>query len=152
MSNFSLTFSDGYILLDGEKTLHGYMDINDYRESFYASASYWSSVDYLKHWKAALSDFITGNNDRIGLIINMRDPRLANFIIILVLYRVSSSVLIQNHIVFLDEIDGEFCVGRLAEFIPDRETHSEDGTKISEWEVSINAIKEFDERIKFCGT
>jgi hypothetical protein len=118
----------------------GEIRLGDFYETFWASLSYWNEYDYLNQWKDALKRICNGNN-RSCLITSIYDPSNANYIFWWPLYLDENIVHIQNHILFLDELDQPFSEQNPYESIRSRETVSEDSSKISEWDVQVNDIK-----------
>jgi CdiI N-terminal domain len=105
-----------------------------------ASLSYWNKLDYLMQWEAALTRIYDGN-DKSCLITSMFEPSTANFIFLWALYLDGSIVHIQNQILFLEKLDKPFLETNPYESIRDRKTVSDEGDKISEWDVDVNDIK-----------
>ncbi len=66
------------------------------------------------------------------------------------MYREGQSVFVQNQLLFLDQLSRPFEVTAIGEFVKPRNTVSEDGVKISEWNVSLDEIGAFcrDEKKK----
>ncbi len=134
------SFSDHHKSVDTLRL--GAIRISDFEERFEASLSFWSSADYIAHWRVSLERTINGA-EKSCLITSMYDPKSANFIFYWSLYLEDQTVYVQNHLLFLDEINGAFIPMRAYEHVPERRTVSEDGEKISEWKMPIDAIKEF---------
>jgi hypothetical protein len=72
----------------------------------------------------------------------MYDPNTANFIFWWVMYLIGDDVHIQNHVLFLDELERSFDENDLYSFIPERETQNEEGESVSEWVVGLSSIEE----------
>jgi hypothetical protein len=71
----------------------------------------------------------------------MFDPSIANFIFWWTLYLDENTVHIQNQILFLNLLDKPFLELNPYEFIRTRETVTDEGDKISEWDVDVDDIK-----------
>jgi hypothetical protein len=85
---------------------------------------------------------ILEGRNKSAFITTMYDPTTANFIFWWVMYLVGNDVYIQNHVLFMDELDEPFDESDFIKFVPERETVTEDGEPISEWKVSIEDIRQ----------
>jgi hypothetical protein len=90
--------------------------------------------------------YICEGNAKSCLITSMFDPLTANFIFWWTLYLDGNIVHIQNQILFLDELDKPFSKLNPYEFIRERKTVSDEGDKISEWDISVDDIKVYLDR------
>jgi hypothetical protein len=120
----------------------GVIIIDNYKEQFEASLSFWTPNDYQSHWRQALNRILTGA-ERSCLITSTYDPKSANFLFWWPLYRDNTTVYIQNQVLFLDTIGGIFRVADCYSYIPARRTHSDSGAPISEWSTNITDIQSF---------
>ena len=125
----------------------GEITIGCFTERFEASTSYWSIHDYQKQWEKALDRTISGEK-KSCLITSMYDPEHANFIFWWLLYREGQKVIVQNQILFLNDKKLIFNPTKPCKNINDRESISEDGLPISEWELSISDIDRFVVHLK----
>jgi len=71
----------------------------------------------------------------------MYNPKIANFISWWVMYPNGQDVYIQDHVLFLDELQQSFDERDMYRFIPDREVHTDEGGLISEWVIDINDVR-----------
>ncbi|PKG37019.1 hypothetical protein [Psychromonas sp. Urea-02u-13] len=142
MSKFDILLDDSIFESEGEQVVLGSINIGDFQEKFYASLSYWDRNQYLSQWKLALERVLNGEPCS-ALVTTMYDPSKANFIFWWVLYVLEDEIYIQNHTLFLDEVDSPFNEFDLYSSIPDRKTQTEEGESISEWKVKMSAVKEF---------
>lgn len=138
--NFSINLTVQEFVDGGERFQVGEIQLGKFHETFMASLSYWTKLDYLIQWKVALIRICNGN-DRSCLITSMFDPSIANFIFWWTLYLDGNIVHIQNQILFLDELDKPFLELNPYESIRTRKTVSDEGDKISEWDVDVDDIK-----------
>lgn len=139
MSGFSIKLADGDKYLDNELVAVGNIQIGSFNEEFQASLSYWSRENYQTQWMDAVYKLINGE-DKVALITSMYPPKTANFIIWWMMYRIGENVHVQNQVLFLDELDKDFEEENVYQFIPERETVTEDGDVISEWIISLKDI------------
>lgn len=140
--SFSIHLTSKQFEDSGVRYQIGEIKIGDFHEAFRASLSYWTEHEYLSQWKDALKKIINGDN-KSCLITSMYDPSNANYIFIWVLFLDKKVVHIQEHILFLDELNKPFCELNPYESIRSRETVDEDGNSISEWDVQLDDIKVF---------
>jgi hypothetical protein len=142
MCRFAIRLKDKLEVEDNETFALGEIIIGSFSENFQASISYWRIDRYKSQWKQALKRLIEGSS-MTALITSMYDPQLANFIFWWVFYRVEETVYIQNHVLFMDDIEGTFNEKLIYDYIPKRETVNEDGDRISEWKTDLKSIKTF---------
>ena len=144
MSDFHVKLSSRKKVIDQDLLAIGNIKINDFEEDFYASLSYWNINDYIAHWQKSLIRLVDKKKNTC-LITSMYNPKQANYIFWWILYlnKTKDLVYIQNHILFLNELKSEFSEKNIYQYIPQRETTTDDGEKISEWIVGINDIKDF---------
>ncbi|WP_417432008.1 hypothetical protein [Kiloniella sp.] len=140
MSIFSISLSDTPIIHYDEPCALGTIKIDNFQEDFHAPLTYWSIDDYRKQWAKACQELLSGS-DKEALMVTMYDPEYANLLMTWSMYKVENMVYIQNTILFLDQVS--FDEANIAKSISDREIMSEDGERISEWSVSIDAIEKF---------
>lgn len=120
----------------------GVIQIGSFQERFIASLMYWSADDYKRHWKQAI-ERILHSSEVSCLITSMVDPATASHIFWWPMYRVNDNVLIQNHILFFDQLQSSFDERNPFSSVTERQTIDEDGNIISEWSVQINELEDF---------
>jgi hypothetical protein len=134
----------GDIIIHNMPSAIGQIIINEFKENFRIPLISWDLEDYQKQWNEGLerikhednSCLVTAYEDEVACGLPF-----ANWWI---LYKEGSQLCIQNHIlsphiyeerVGRKKITPETCYT----YIPPRRTHTEDGTKISEWVVNLEA-------------
>lgn len=124
--------------------------VNDFRERLSIPLGYWAKNDYEEQWIAAITSILEPNTTKAALVTEMYDPLTANFINIWPLYKDDDRIYIQNSILFLDKLKGDFQISQLSSYVLERETINEDGDDISEWNISIKDLEEFisESRVK----
>lgn len=123
----------------GEICRWGRIEVGNFVESFAIPVEIWSMEKYKAQWYKSLKAIIDGA-DKACLITAIRNPDISDFISMFALYRSGESVFVQNQIMLCSKYNLEIKNEELGKLIGERETHSEDGCKISEWETSIYAI------------
>ena len=124
----------------------GVIVLGDFKEEFLASLYEWTKEDYRQQWKHAIRSLLEGS-EKAGLITDYGSPAIASHLTWWVLFRKEENILVQNHLLFFDDLDREFNVTRAAEFIKEYESHSEGGVRISEWTVSIGELRDFAKQL-----
>ncbi|MGW3118505.1 hypothetical protein ACWDBW_15440 [Streptomyces sp. NPDC001107] len=105
--------------------------------------SYWSIGEYERSWRDSLHIIFDGEERDSCLISSITDPETSNFIFCWPLYRRRESVIIQNSIIFLDELERDFNPLEPWTSVRSRLTVDEDGNAISEWRTTVSAVREF---------
>lgn len=141
MSVFSVSLGTEVFESEDDLVISGSLIIGDFKEDFHASLSYWDRNRYLSQWKEGLERLLRRENYS-AVVTTMYDPSTANFIFWWVMYLIGNDVYIQNHVLFLDELDKPFDETDLYSFVPEREIQTEEGEPISEWSVSLSAIRD----------
>jgi|SRR5262245_37081281 len=120
----------------------GVIQIGSFQERFIASLMYWKTDDYNRHWKQAI-ERILHLSDVSCLITSMTDPTTGDHIFWWPMYRVNDQVFIQNHILFIDQLQYQLDERNPFSSVTERQIIDEDGNRISEWSVQINELEEF---------
>jgi hypothetical protein len=140
---FELKFDKpGYLYdNDPELIMAGIITIGDFRESVEIPTYYWTKENYMAQWKSAFEEVLSSDNSLSALIVGMHDPKYTEYIRSWPLYRLGNKVYVQSRLILTEQIDGFFQIENIPEYIGEREMISEDGELISEWEVSVGAIR-----------
>jgi hypothetical protein len=110
----------------------GNIQIGNWSESFFASASFWSEMMYFSQWKNSLDSILNGANTT-ALITSMRDPKTASFITWWTLHRFDREVVIHHQLFFVQDSFRHLHVSEWVNFISPYYKTDEDGQLISEW-------------------
>lgn len=121
----------------------GRITINDFSETFLMDVSYWSVEQYLQNWHSALKELERSGGSTSCIVSSITDPKNSNFIVCWPMYRDGSDVYVQNHMVFLEEVEGEFDEERPWRHVRPRSVVDEDGVRISEWSTDIFQVINF---------
>lgn len=141
MKRFNISI-DNHDNQPSQNSSRGVIQIGDYIEKFEPDLSFWKPSDYINHWGKSIFRIVNGKN-KSCLITSVSNPETSNFLFWWPLYRVGNLVFIQNEILFFDEIDKTIDIENPYCFITDRETISEEGSPISEWEIEIDSFTHF---------
>ncbi|MDN5385716.1 hypothetical protein QEP66_27245 [Streptomyces sp. LB8] len=105
--------------------------------------SFWSVSEYRRSWIHALNRLDGQESVDSCLVTSITDPASSNFIFCWPIYRRGEEVFVQNSLIFLDEICGQFNVEEPWLHIGPRCTVNEDGARISEWKTDISEVRRF---------
>lgn len=121
---------------------YGQITLGDFRETFISVQTFWDAARYEVHWREALDRIVRDGRDSC-LITSIAGPDKSHILFWWPLYRDGDSVLVQNSILFLDDLPERFNPERPFRSVPVRTTVSEDGDPISEWRVSVADVEAF---------
>lgn len=138
---FGIFPEDKAIEDNGELVIPSSIIIGDITERLHIPISYWSLGDYKRSWISSLAQGID-NKKHSALTVSMYEPVLTNFIFVWVVYYHGDVAFIQNKIIFLNECHN-FTPQTINDFIGERETHNEDGMRISEWTTDLSSVVAF---------
>ncbi len=117
--------------------------LGGFSEEFELSFQFWKAFDYQKHWSESIRRVVDDELDSC-LITSITDPATANFFFWWPIYRISNEkIAVQNQIFFLDECHHAFDITNPYLHIRPRRTTSDEGCKISEWQVPIASLCEW---------
>ena len=128
------------------RTLNGAVGrivIGEFVETFTMPLSYWSASDYRRSWRQAFDVLESGPNAKSCLMVSMTDPETSNFLTCWPMYRDMEAVYFRNAIMLLDELEVNIDAREPWVPIGPRYTIDEDGNKISEWETSMDSLRDF---------
>jgi hypothetical protein len=127
----------------GPAAASGRVIIGDFTETFRVPLGFWDESDYRRSWRRAFEVLNANPRATSCLMTSMTDPANSNFLTCWPMYREGEDVYIQNALIFLDEIEGDFEVAAPWNSVRPREEIDEDGNRISEWATSMNSLREF---------
>lgn len=143
---FALTYSKKINKLNWnskyDMCLQGEIIIDDFRESFNSSLTYWTINDYLYQWKAASNRVLSGYR-KSAFFSNIIAPELKGYYLIWPIYRVGKDVYIQNAIILVNRLRKPFDESNLYKYIKPRHSGDDDSI-ISEWVTDIEDIRSFN--------
>ncbi len=128
-----------------KKEVYGRILIGDFSERFVASLADWSPADYETHWLTSARRILSGQA-KSAFVTSFTAPNKGPYLVRWPLYRIGDVVCIQNQLLFYDQLSQSFAIDRLYDFVKDRETFSEDGEEISEWEMPLEWLTDFAAR------
>lgn len=123
-----------------ETVLPASITIGNFKEGMQIPIDYWSIKQYYACWLSSLKKGIYEKNNAT-LVVSMYSPKDTNFLFSWVLYFRKENVIVQNKMIFLDEIN-DFSIDKINEYTSGYEEYSE-GEKVSEWHTTVDEVKEF---------
>lgn len=144
--SFAIYFTEGYPTFDWDGILHSEATIQmgDHVEGFTVPIHVWKPVDYERQWLEGLRRAVSGKKS--CMIYKMYDLVENSIFPWWALYPKNDLVYIQDHLVFLKDIGPSFNLNDPYKNVRERETHSDDGEKVSEWVVAVDEIRAFLEK------
>ena len=149
--NISIDESQKTVILNGEKCLYGIIQIGDFLEKFNVPVELWNVSDYKRQWREGLERLLNGALSTC-VVTGMRDPFRGIFINTWSIYSIRKKVIIQNQILLCKQIKKRFTGNNFYDFIEPYENQTEDGAPISEWGISMSAVKHYYEKSHLCET
>lgn len=143
--SFSINFIENNldIGVDEKYETVGEITIGEFYEYFISSTTFWSKEDYEKQWCEVVKTLSSSKVSSSAFIVSMFDPSETEYIICWPAYRENDDVYIQNRLLFLKDINGDFDVNKIGSHIGDRETVSDDGTSPSEWHTTFRELEDW---------
>lgn len=142
---FSISFLDEPLIYEEDDPTYvaaaGKLIIGDWEEIFVSSLYLWSKEDYMAQWLHAIRSMLNGS-EKAALIVEYLGPD-AGRLWWWPMYKVESSVYLREQILFFDQLKEPFSLDKAFSYIGDRRIISEDGQKISEWNVSLSEVEKF---------
>lgn len=119
----------------------GRLVLGESAEEFLANLSAWAKSDYESHWRRELKTLLEGN-PKVALVASYYGNPASNMEIWRV-YRDGELVHFQNQILWYSTLPSGFEVLKLSQYIQDRAVATQEGDRISEWDVPIRDIELF---------
>ena len=142
---FDLHFSEGPAVSD-EGWWHavGTVVLGEDRDGFAISLEWWGRAAYEQQWLAAARRLVIGP-DRVMFLVSYNGPEAA-YHFAWPAWRDGNQVRVQNWLVLTDQLPTRFDPDEADRFVRARETVSEDGAPISEWDVTVADLQAFVDR------
>jgi len=126
----------------GERAAFGIIQIGSFQERFISSLDFWSIEEYEQQWIQGLIR-VVNHEAKSTLITSLTNPKNTNFITWWPIYRIKETVCFQNHLLFLADLTTPFDPKSPYSHVHKHSTKSDEGQRISEWQLPIAAIKDF---------
>ena len=145
------------MLEKGEKGVMGRIIIGErsdpkaLNERIIIATNYWSPSDYIRQWMEALHMITDGpDNAKSALITEMYNPANPRWAIFWwPLYREKNSVYIHSqYLIDKDMRPLSINLNKLYSYVDDRAKPTEGGDEVSEWEVSVDDMREFLDKLE----
>ncbi|WP_328411548.1 hypothetical protein OG542_15905 [Streptomyces violaceus] len=129
----------------------GRITVRDFGESFPMDLTYWDVENYQASWIRALRRLERGDGATSCLISSITNPATSNFVFCWPLYKFADIIYVQSSIIFLEELDQAFVPDEPWRCVGPRSTVDEDGNEISEWQATVDEVREFLHRASGVG-
>lgn len=142
---FDLYFSEGPAV-DDDGWWHavGTIVLGEDRDGFAVSLEWWGRAAYEQQWLGAAKRLVNGA-DRVMFLVSYNGPDAA-FHFAWPTWRDGNLVHIQNWLVLTERLPTPFDPDEADGFVRVRQTISEEGEPISEWDVDLADMQVFIER------
>jgi hypothetical protein len=141
MFNLKFISEARFSLERNERIALGKVTLGNFAEGFESSLSFWSITDYQNQWIEAAQRIF--EFDRTAFITDLDNPQTVRFITWWKAWKIEERIFVQNQLLFLEQLSDAFDLSNPYKFIADRTTETNEGEKISMWEISLNDIKDF---------
>jgi hypothetical protein len=142
MSEFSIELTHQESIVANEPVVSGRIKIGVFEEAFCCPITYWDGQRYVRQWRAALRRLIDGES-KSALVTSVRDPKVANFLFWWVAFLDGNEIVIQNHVLFLEELTVPFDVNNLYAYVPEMAPVEPGEPPPSEWRTNVREIEKF---------
>lgn len=139
---FKIAFTDDCWSDEGIPFRGLQLTLEDYTEEEQADLAFWSTEDYEAHWLTELNR-VTTSRHKGALITSIHDPANAFRVWVWTMWKEGNRVLFQNRLLFMLEECQAFNPDQVSDHIGEYASHTEEGSRISEWIVPIAAIRNF---------
>jgi CdiI N-terminal domain len=126
----------------GEWSARGSITLGEFSEQFVAPLVFWTADDYRRQWRKAAVRILSGH-EHSCFVTAMRESPLDGIIFLWPAYREGEVVYIQHKLLIQTTVIGRFDPSNLYAQVKERQTKSEDGAPISEWQVSVGDFARF---------
>ena len=127
---------------DADGHARGFIRVGDFREEFTVTLNHRSIQDYQHHWLNALQRLVHGAS-AVGLMTWMNAPDSPGHFRAWLLYREGELAYAQDRLYPWPDIQPLFDEEEQLVDIGQRQTHTEEGERISEWSLPMSAVEAF---------
>jgi hypothetical protein len=146
---FDICLTDEVLPEPDSHAVYGTIQIEDYTETFAASLVRWTRAHYVRHWREACQRLIRGKES--VLISSYEEPSWSEFLVWWPLYPDGDMVYVRNELLIYAQLTEQFSIENPWASIRERKLVSDEGLKISEWNTTIQSIRDFLERKQGLG-
>jgi hypothetical protein len=139
---FDICLTGELVPESGGQAVYGRIQIEDYFETFVASLVCWAPEDYGRHWTEGCRRLFNGNSES-SLISSYVDPSMSEFLMWWPLYREGEIVHVRNEILPYATLEEPFAIEDPWSSIRLRRLATDEGFEVSEWETSVQSLREF---------
>jgi hypothetical protein len=122
-----------------EPAIRGRITLGDFSEEFVSPLVFWTVDDYRKQWRDAAERIVNGEA-RSCFAATMRESPEDGAIFLWTAYRLADTVYFQHKLLLPETVTDTFEPSNIYTQVDKRQTETEDGYRISEWQVSVKEI------------
>ena len=126
----------------GELAARGRISLGDFSEEFVSPVVFWTVDDYRMQWCEAAERLLNGY-EMSCFVAAMRESPLDGPLFLWPAYKEGEAVHFQYQLLLPELVTGSFDAMNPYAQVSERQTLSDDGEPISEWQVSIGDISRF---------
>jgi hypothetical protein len=139
---FSIEFINEPRTENGELSQLGRITLGDFSEQFISPLVFWIADDYRRQWVEAAQRIINGA-ERSCFVTAMYESPLSGVIFLWPAYRLGEEVYFQHRLILPEHVKGILDPLNSYAQIGERETKSEEGEQISEWQIHLSDMARF---------
>lgn len=122
-----------------ELSIRGRITLGEFSEEFATPLVFWTVDDYRKQWRCAAEQIVNGNA-RSYFATSMRESPSDGAMFLWTAYRLVDTVCFQHKLLILETVKGAFEPSNIHTQVDERQTESEDGYRISEWQITLEEV------------
>lgn len=130
---------------EGASAVYGSIRIGNFEEAFIASLDEWAPERYELQWLDGARRLVAGERTS-AFVTSFLPPNKSPYFVWWPSYRIDETVYVQNQLRFYGQLNEQFDVGALYQYVPTRKTVNDEGEKISEWSMPIEWLRAFVNR------
>ena len=139
---FSIEFITEPRTENGELSQRGRITLGAFSEQFISPLVFWTADDYRKQWIEAAQRIID-SAERSCFVTSMYESPSSGVIFLWPAYRLGEEVYFQHRLILPEHVKGIYDPLNPYAQIGERETKSEEGEQISEWQIDLSDIARF---------
>jgi hypothetical protein len=143
---FDLSITGERRFEDGAEVFPAEIRLGSFSEGFEVPAGFWTAADYESHWLAGAQRLVEGAS-RVGLLVEAPNPAADRFFW-WTLWRDGPIVYAQNGILFRSKLVGSVDLTNPDRFVEARRETSDDGGRISQWQLALDDIVSYVSRMR----
>ncbi|KJH72403.1 hypothetical protein [Aliterella atlantica] len=136
---FAIEFVGQPCIEFNQPAIRGRITLGDFSEEFVAPLVFWTVDDYQKQWREAAERIVAGEA-RSCFAASIRESPDDGAIFIWTAYKLADTVHFQHKLLLPETVKGTFEPLNIYAQVDERQTKTEDGFQISEWQVTVKDV------------